>query len=133
MDPLELRVHRLNSEAFINADPVSLVLHRGTVERTASGGYRRNNPQPLADAQTFRLIPASGNVGSGKVEEIKTSTGRLSAPTYVILGKWDCNLEQWDTFLLNGTWYEVASHVRPEHTTTSVYERKADVVVREDA
>ena len=125
MDAAELRVHRLNTEAFINADPVSLVLYRTTRTRTASGGYK-DSEAPLASPQTFRLIPASD-----RMPEIRDSNGRAVVPVYTLLGSHSADMERWDRFQLNGVWYEIASPIRPEHTTTSVYERKGDVVRRE--
>lgn len=122
---MELEVQRLNTEEFIKADPIILDLTRQQRVIQPSGGYVME-AHPLGLPQTFRLIPASD-----RMPEIKTSNGRLVVPEYILLGAWDCNMERWDRFELNDVWFEIASPIRPEHTQ-SRYERKGDVVRRED-
>lgn len=119
----ELIVNRRNTAAFIAADAVSLSLIPTERSRTAAGGFRDVAGQARSP-QTFRLIP-----GNDRMPEVKTSNGRLTTPTYILLGTWDCAMAQWDTFVHNGATYEVVA-VHPEHTANR-YEIKGDVVVKD--
>jgi hypothetical protein len=119
----ELQVQRRNTAAFIAADPVDLVLVPHTKQSLPSGGYSFHEEAPRG-VQTFRLIPSND-----RMPEISNSNGRMAVPTYTLLGNWDAEMERWDTFVLGGVVYEIASPVRPEHTD-SPYERKGDVVIK---
>jgi hypothetical protein len=132
MHPLEMSIHRRNTKAFIDADPMTLVLTPTPLVRTASGGYKRAE-QPSREAQVFRLIPSTKT--QDNLKSAKSSTGRVVQIEFVLLGEWNCVMEQWDRFEFDGDLYELPTPIRPLHTTESIYERKADVVrvVDEDA
>lgn len=130
MNPVELQVHRLNTEMFIKADPISIVLYRRTQTQNASGGYTWSAPVPLASPQLFRLIPSV--LFGGSVPEVRTSTGRLLQPKFQIRGLWNADVERWDLFRLRGFWYEIATPTRPMHSDDSIYQTLGDVVLRED-
>jgi hypothetical protein len=120
---LEIQVQRRNTAAFVMADPLTLVLTPHTRTSTAAGGFRLDEGEPR-EPQTFRLIPAEDTA-----PEVSNSNGRMSEPTYTIMGLWNADMDQWDTFSLNGNVYEIASPVRPEHTLAP-YERKGYVVIK---
>lgn len=124
MDASELSVHRANTSAFIAADPVTLQLVRYTKTRTASGGSSRSLAAPQPEEQVFRLIPRSD-----ATETVMTSDGTMAPVTFVLLGQWNSDMEQWDTFTLDNNEFEIAGPVSPMHTA-SVYERKGAVVRR---
>lgn len=124
MDALELSTHRQMTEKFIAADPVTLQLNRYVKTRTASGGSSRSLAVPQPDEQVFRLIPQSD-----AQQTALTSDGTAAQIAFVLLGKWDADMEQWDTFLLDGQEFEIAGPVTPMHTV-SPYERKGAVVRR---
>lgn len=127
MDAVELSIHRQNTKAFIDSDPAVLAIVRPGEVRTDAGGRKKSyDAEPLAP-QTFRLIPVSDSP-----EEIKTSTGRLTAPKYTIMASWDADIQQWDHFDFQGVTYEVATPIRPSHTSNP-YWLKADVVVHRNA
>jgi hypothetical protein len=126
VNPVELEIHRRNTVAFIAADGVDLVLQPQSRVMTDAGGYKYVLDAPRSP-QVFRLIPLSI---AGNAPELKTSTGRMVSPAYVILGAHDAAMERWDQFEFQNVWYEIVSPIRPEYST-NVYERKADVVRRE--
>lgn len=55
MDAIELDMHRRNTEAFINAKPVSIILTPQVKTRQASGGYKLADGVARAP-QTFRIV-----------------------------------------------------------------------------
>lgn len=116
-----LRVQRKNTEAFINADPIVVSLVPRVKTKTAGGGKKMEKGTPKS-AQKFRLIP------QGDVQpSVQTPDGIQLTPTFVLLGKFDADIDRWDTFQLNGHDYQVVSTVRPEHTIENRYESKVDV------
>lgn len=114
-------MQRRNTVAFIEADPIDLVLTPHTAEDTPSGGFRLTASEPRT-AETLRLIPAND-----RMPEVRSSAGRVVRPEYTLMGVHSSPMSQWDTFTYRGVVYEVASPVRPVHTD-SAYERKGDVV-----
>lgn len=97
----ELEIQRQLTLAFIAADSRSIVLSRSTITANNSGGYKRGTPVPLA-AQTMRLIPSQ----DGSIERL-TADGVAVSPSYMLMGRWDADLQRWDRFMLDGTEYEV--------------------------
>lgn len=124
---VELEIQRQNTTEFILADPVALVLHGRKQVQKPSGGHTWEADGAPRGPYTYRLIPASD-----RMPEIKTSSGRLVTPVYILLAEWDGDIRRWDMFELNGVWFEIASPIRPEHTERA-YQLKGDVVRREDA
>lgn len=85
MDPVELHYHRLNTEAFINTKPSSIVLVPQIKESTASGGYKlvAGEPRP---PQIFRII----ELGANQSPPILVLTdGKQREASFWLLGKWD--------------------------------------------
>lgn len=124
MTPLELEIHRKNTKVFIDADPITLVLVPHALEKDAGGG-RKLVPGEAREEQVFRLIPMTDVMPT-----VQTVDGVQLTPTYILLGEHDCVMGRWDKFSLNGDDYQIVSPIRPEHTVTSIYERKADVARR---
>lgn len=83
MSPAELRLHRRNTKAFIDWDPVTVTLTPVTSERTAAGGTREIVGTPRAP-QVFRLLPQSG---SGRPLVAATRDGAQREADYVLLGE----------------------------------------------
>jgi|GEM_PF-2645948 len=88
----ELWINRLNTKAFIEADPISLSLTRSGSVRTPGGGIKRQGAAqtPL---QTFKLImqsPAGGSI------EQRTEDGTERRVEYVLLGEWDADVQTGD-------------------------------------
>jgi hypothetical protein len=121
VNPTELEVNRRTTRAFIAADPVSLALVPYAQHRTASGGLKQVAGTPRS-AQQFRLIPLQD-----VMPQIQTPDGVQLTPQFVLMGAWNCEVERWDRFSLNGNDYVVVSPPRPEHTVESRYYTKVDV------
>lgn len=118
--PVHVSIHRLNTTAFIRADPSHVILDRKEKIPLSDGGYRWTSPipQPL---QIMRLIPSSD-----AMPEVQTADGVTLVPSYVLLAEWDANMERGDKFSLYGANYEIVSPIRPLHTDNPYY-RKGDV------
>lgn len=116
----ELRVNRLNTSAFIAADPLSLTLQvRGSV-RTPSGAYSRER-QSERPPQVFKLImqsPAGGSI------EQRTEDGTERQVDFILLGEWDAEIEvgdYWDDEA-GQRWEVVALVPRNGYETRAVVE-----------
>jgi hypothetical protein len=96
----ELAVHRANTVAFIAADSFACVLNRKTKVADGAGGYTLGSA-PVA-AQIMRLIP----LGDGAPERL-TEDGKSVRPSYMLMGRWDCDIERWDTFSKDGRNYRI--------------------------
>lgn len=118
----ELAVLRVNTRAFILADPRSVVLQRSLPVDTGTGGTRPSAPVPQP-AQTMRLIPTDASVGS---TERRLPDGSVVTPTWVLLGEYNANMLRGDTFdLPDGSTGEV---VYIQEKTS--YQKKGEVVTR---
>lgn len=118
---VELAIQRGLTKAFIDADPVSIVLSRVTRTPLSTGGWKETLA-PLAAAQTFRIIPASDrNI------TLRDSDGQIVSPAFTLLGEWNADLKRNDRFAFGDVNYQVLGPVRPEHTAFPVY-RKGDVI-----
>lgn len=119
METKELSVMRKQTEQFIKENPTSLVVNRNVRTPNGKGGYT-TTPTPQ-QAQTFRIIPqvrsgtASQGIDGSKIE-----------PVFVLIGRWDANIGDNDTFTLGGRDYAV-QHVRGAGLSTA-YETWAEVI-----
>jgi hypothetical protein len=117
MDNSELAVLRRQTAAFIAANPVQITLNRNVRTPNGKGGFTVS-PTPQAE-QTFRRIP----VGQGQTQvSSRNVDGDEVQPKFVLIGYWDANIGNNDTFTLDGRNYNV-DYVRD----TSQYETWAEV------
>lgn len=124
MDTLELSAQRANTDWFIKADPVDIQLIRTVATRTPSGGSVRQPAIPQPSLQQFRLIPRND-----ATETTMTLDGTVAQIQFVLMGRWDCDMAQWDTFSFDDVEFEIAGPITPMHTI-GAYERKGAVVRR---
>ncbi len=95
MNPEELRVNRINTKAFIDADPILVVLRTRVVTRTPSGGTTLAEGVPR-NPQWFKLVmqsPAGGSI------EQRTEDGTERQVDYQLIGEWDAQVaigDWWD-------------------------------------
>lgn len=102
----ELRINRLNTSAFIAADPLRLVLRARASSRTATGAI---DAQAYAERpeQRFKLImqsPAGGSI------EQRTDDATERQVDFVLLGEWNAQVavdDFWEDVL--GQRWEVRS------------------------
>lgn len=97
----ELAAQRLLTKAFIDADYIPIALVRQTRVPDGAGGYTQTQT-PVA-AQRFRLVPQQDTA-----KEVQTADGRMVRPVYVLLGKYDCDMQRDDRFTVGGHSYRVA-------------------------
>ena len=98
----ELRVQRIMTDKFIQADSVEVTLYRSARSADGAGGYTDASPAPLPP-QVMRLIPLRDGA-----EEQLTADGQKVRPTYMLMGRHDADMQRWDTFTTeDGTRYEV--------------------------
>jgi hypothetical protein len=120
MTDVETTMQRVNTAAFINANPIVLALTPNTRTKTASGGWV-DSPQAPRALQTFRLIPQS--VSSGAPDRATDGVSRRWP--YVLLGMWNAVVQVGDTFEYGELTLQV-KHLWPENR----YEVRAGVDVR---
>lgn len=107
------------TKAFIDADPVSLVLVPHIRTSDGAGGFVMSAQPPL-EPQTFRLIPRND-----KVPMIHNLDGRAEMPEFTLLGEASCIMERYCEFEWDGQrWMIDAVHNKPS------YEKKGDVIRR---
>lgn len=100
----ELAIQRQLTAAFIKADYLVVVLNRAVWTSDGAGGEVKGPPTPLPP-QRMRLIPL-GSAGDG-VQERVTANGEAVTPSYKLLGLYDCDMDRWDEFVVDGRRYEV--------------------------
>lgn len=118
----ELSAQILQTQAFILADPTSIILRAVTKTADGKGGTKKTWPVTgYRAAQQFRLIPRSNQ--NDKVREVTTADGKVATVEFVLLGLPTDTMVQYDRFSWNGSLWEVSQI----HENTSQYELKGDV------
>lgn len=102
-NPTALLALRRNLDAFIRADPVTLVLQRPNKIQTSAGGVITSDPAPLPPQQ-FRLAPFKRRQ-SNDIQN--TQDGYLRLGEYVLVGRHNADVEKGDTFEYNNLIYRV--------------------------
>lgn len=118
MEPRELTVMRKQTEQFIKENPTSITVNRNVRTSNGKGGYTIV-PTPQTP-QTFRIIPQGKGVAS------RNQDGESIAPEFVLIGRWDANVGDSDTFELGGRNYQV-TYVRGAGLSTA-YETWVEVI-----
>lgn len=98
-----LPILRRNLSAFISADPVSIVLTRSTQVKTLAGGTTKGMPVSLPPQQ-FRLVPFKRRLSN---EIQNTQDGNLKLASYVLVGRYNVDVQRGDEFDHNGESYTV--------------------------
>lgn len=105
LDRAGLRVLRLNLDAFITSDPITITLTRLTRVKTANGGFKKEAPAFIGP-QTFRLTPFKRRLSNFTTN---TQDGDIPRIEYIMTGRWDADIERWDEFTYNGDQFMVVS------------------------
>lgn len=107
---LERRIGEKNTQAFIQANPITVKLRRPQVQRTEAGGTKRTDPDELPE-QSFRIVPMSGLVWDRS--RTTPDEGRVEDVTEELIGMPDADMQKFDYFPCeNGGWYRI-EHVSP--------------------
>jgi hypothetical protein len=115
----ELRAQRTITEEFIRADSLEVTLLRSTFTPDGAGGEVKGDPAPLP-VQTMRLIPASDGA-----QERFTADGEAVRPSYMLMGKFDADMERWDELIVDGIRYQIVFVNQNRQ-----YQTKGEVVYR---
>ena len=99
--PVELRLQRAQTHAFIKADAREVTLRRSLREPDGAGGFIDGDPVDLPP-QCLRLMPRQDGATPRP-----TADGEMVEPGYTLLGRHDADMRRWDTFVLDGVRYEV--------------------------
>lgn len=97
---LELAAQRIITDAFIDADFLMVSLVRHTKVSNGSGGFTTTK-MTLAP-QKVRMVPLQDATGERQSED-----GTLVKPSYMLVCRYDVNLERWDQFTVSGLRYKV--------------------------
>ena len=100
---VELIMARRQINALIKADPIQVVFRRKTKIETPDGGWRWGPAVPLPD-QEVCLIPFKRRM----TEFLKnTELGDVPDLPYVLLGRYNLDIEPDDLFTYNGDEFQV--------------------------
>lgn len=117
----ELRLHRLNTKAFIDANPLVIALVPRTVTNTGTGQQVIEGEQ--RPEQTFRLIDQTRTFGP-EPGTVQTLDGQQRKASFQLLGEHDATVGVYDYWLDgNGTRYEIGNLI-----FRNGYEVRAQVV-----
>lgn len=119
ISPAELEIQKRQTQAFIDADPETVVFTPGE-ERVSdgAGGWTVKKGTPR-DPQVVRMIPTATDN-----DVIQSPEGRRVDIQYTVLGMPEATFERGDTFTWRGQEWKVDYlHQKPD------YERKGDVVL----
>lgn len=104
MNRTELIMRRKNVWAFIQADPIVLVLTRnGDPVKTAAGGLVKTAPETLPP-QTARIVLNKRRYNPGVVN---SEAGDIPHTDYLLIGMHTLDIETEDSFEYRGEFYKV--------------------------
>jgi hypothetical protein len=97
----ELRVQRNLTLWFLKADGRNIVLQRRTRTPDGAGGTLVGEPVSLVP-QCFRLLPQEDGATART-----TAEGEIATPEYMLMGRWDANMQRFDEFVADGRRYQI--------------------------
>lgn len=110
MNKTELAMRRRNVRAFIQADPVELILSRpGVVIKSAVGGTTRSAPEDLP-SQQFRIVQNVRRYTDGLVN---AEAGDIPRTKYLMIGEHTRDVEEDDHFWWLDEHYKVTGIFGP--------------------
>lgn len=105
MNPIELLMRRRNIRAFIQADSRMVSFKRRIKVDTPGGGWKWQDLPPLAP-QEIRIVDAKRRYGD---VHVNTEAGEIDNWPYILLGYYDMDIQEGDTFSVDGDAYQVKS------------------------
>ncbi len=97
----ELELQRRLTLGFLAADAREIVIQRRPRTSDGAGGTVLGSPADLAP-QYFRLLPSEDGATARTTAEGETAT-----PEYMLLGRWDADLQRFDEFEIDGRRFQV--------------------------
>lgn len=117
----ELRLQRANTAEFIRWNPSVLSLTPQSRTRTATGGFKTVSGLPR-EPQRFRIIDTSSATMPSMPPQ-RTIDGEERSTQFFLLGEWDCEMAQYDTWADDYGRWEI-TQLLPDNG----YERRGVVV-----
>lgn len=117
-----LALNRKLTKAFIDANPVTLILTPRTRAKKPAGGWAWEEGTPR-DAQVMTLIEQTGL--SGQPKPVVTVDGVERRVEFELLSEWDAALTAGDVYTYQGKEWEVV-----ELWIDNGYEKRAMVIAR---
>ena len=105
MNTVELIFRRRNVRAFIKADLVKVAFVRKVKVPTSAGGWTWQIQPPLAP-QEARIVDSKRRYAD---VHVNTEAGEIDNWPYILLGYHDMDVQENDTFTVNGNTYQVKS------------------------
>lgn len=119
MDQKALPTLRRNLNEFINADPVMVSFARpAQVQNVSTGGWVRGAVSTL-NPQQFRLVPFKRRM-SDSIQN--TQDGPLRLADYILVGRYNVDVEVGDEFTHNGLLYNV-TEIEPKTDNRATTDR----------
>jgi len=103
VDRKGLMVMRRNLDAFIRSDPTMITLVRTAKVQTSAGGWVKGTSTPIP-AQQMRFVPFKRRM-SDAVNN--TQDGPLSLAEYILVGRYNVDVQKGDEFDYNGLHHSV--------------------------
>jgi len=105
MNAVELRIKRRNTTAFIQAQPVQVVITRQTKTQNLRGGWD-TEPEVLP-AQTMRINHTLVGRRARQASPGDETFGDVPYSKDVLMGPWDADVQKDDVFVVDGVTYTV--------------------------
>jgi hypothetical protein len=125
VDAVELRIRRKNVDLFIKAKQETITLTRQPKLDAGNGGWKYGVPVDL-DPQPFRIMSFKRRLIQERVpHEI---LGNVIQSDDILIGHYNADVQERDTFTLNGVPYEVkfVDQERTDHTLAAIVNRSED-------
>lgn len=97
----ELEMQRRLTLGFLAADSREITIQRRPRTSDGAGGTVAGDPVSLPP-QDFRLLPSEDGATARTTAEGETAT-----PEYMLLGRWDADLQRFDEFEIDGRRFQV--------------------------
>jgi hypothetical protein len=113
---LELRAQQRITDAFAEADEISVALIRFPHTPDGAGGFVKGSPETLAP-QLFRLLPQEDGATART-----NADGEAATPQYVLLGRTGVDMARFDEFVIGARRYQIV------YIDDRQYEVKGEVI-----
>lgn len=107
MNAVELKINKKNTLAFIAAAPVTVALSRPQSERNEDNGGLRQLEAITLEPQTFRILHAPPRRRRKENQPPNATLGEIPFAKDNLMGRWDADVEEGDTFTWLGVEYLV--------------------------
>lgn len=115
-NPVELKIRRRQIAQFIREDPTSIRLVRR--EKIELNGGWKWGPEVTLPEQITRIVPAKRRYGDATTN---TEAGQVVNWPYILLGRYDMDIQEGDTFTYQGERFQVKSIEQDRDERTAAF------------